>query len=1099
MSVCADYISSKNSSGIRVGGNTTFQGQTLFVGNATCAGTMDFSGAVVYSGGQQITGDTTSTGTSNFDGNATFGGTVAFDNDATHFGAEVFASTAAFETDVTHAGDDLFEGDNTFTGTTTFVGDVYGSTTSPGDDLMLTTKGYVDSVQGGRPPEYYGAVGDGLTDDTAAVQSCINNGGSILFGRGQIYRITDRLSVPANTDIDMNDSQITTNNGIDPSVYLNVDGTFIVATVGMWVVNQSNVKIRNGTLNQIHNALFMRDVHNIVLDNMKFTTVGSGINQTTSSQTSSNISITNCTIANVRAWSIYLNTVDNVNISNCIFTNWGVWCLNFGAKVNMLTMSNVDMKYDKTYATWPVPGEADPGNPGQYRLTVNWLNKLYTNSFAYADGGLDKVEHYGYMTGVTNSKIVNCNFSTPNAPVVATKFTSGWSNVSVEHCSFEQVYNALPNTTPGDPSVLYYSTIQFRDCEIDSLRFAIYANADFDHSYTGCTISGAVTMAGSPPTAPIYLGCNIRFYECEFQMTGSARFSMDNQFDGWIVFKGCRFVAPLITDHAFQYAAYCPSTYGTQYFSGAHLLFDACEFITIGTTVYCLYISNTGTEVIRYGSFEVRNCKMLTGRVCVNNVAENLVISECSIDNGTTAVGGTTTTPVYSNCKIKTNPPTFVTGTVDQQYGNNSLTVAPLYANATMSAKYDTVQSADYCANALFKTPIATTGYAIISNGMLFFNSTGFVAYAADSTTDGGNYMAVKMKIKPTWNGTPSNTGYGNIGLFSAGSIADSYNRIQLYIDNLGYVHLVVTRKDPGGIIIAAVFGLWNTVVAGTIYELEFNMDVSGGATKSFLLIDGVVLGTPLTPSDNWFNRTAGTMFQIGSDLQNRTGMQSYFSVGDLVIYNTPNHGTAGYAPGYSLPSGSNCGITYLNQYVRGLVVGNSAEINNTGVLRVYNTMDSTSTTTGAVSFSGGASVGKALYVGGALTVVGTMGNSYATLSGLATGALAGTSTTITGYCYLMNNIYHVFIDGFKGTAATTDTVDTAAGFLPVAFRPPGTSVIYNSVMVYSNGAGALGTLTLLADGSISVGLGLGGDFTQAQTCGMYPYVSTFSALTPTL
>lgn len=50
-------------------------------------------------------------------------------------------------------------------------------------------------------PQSYGAVGDGVADDTGALQACLNDGGYILFPSGSIYRITNTVNVMSNTTI----------------------------------------------------------------------------------------------------------------------------------------------------------------------------------------------------------------------------------------------------------------------------------------------------------------------------------------------------------------------------------------------------------------------------------------------------------------------------------------------------------------------------------------------------------------------------------------------------------------------------------------------------------------------------------------------------------------------------------------------------------------------------------------------------------------------------------------------------------------------------------------------------------------------------------
>lgn len=57
-------------------------------------------------------------------------------------------------------------------------------------------------------PEQFGAVGDGTTDDTAAIQAAANVGGLIIFGKGKTYKITSTVRIKKNTTFDLNGATI---------------------------------------------------------------------------------------------------------------------------------------------------------------------------------------------------------------------------------------------------------------------------------------------------------------------------------------------------------------------------------------------------------------------------------------------------------------------------------------------------------------------------------------------------------------------------------------------------------------------------------------------------------------------------------------------------------------------------------------------------------------------------------------------------------------------------------------------------------------------------------------------------------------------------
>lgn len=57
-------------------------------------------------------------------------------------------------------------------------------------------------------PEMFGAKGDGTTDDTTAIQEAFDTEKTVTFSRGKTYRISDKLTVSNNQEIDLNGATI---------------------------------------------------------------------------------------------------------------------------------------------------------------------------------------------------------------------------------------------------------------------------------------------------------------------------------------------------------------------------------------------------------------------------------------------------------------------------------------------------------------------------------------------------------------------------------------------------------------------------------------------------------------------------------------------------------------------------------------------------------------------------------------------------------------------------------------------------------------------------------------------------------------------------
>lgn len=88
----------------------------------------------------------------------------------------------------------------------------------------------------------YGAIGDGLTDDTVAIQATINaltEGGTVKFDRGKTY-VVDSLKLVSNVTIDLNGSTIKQKSNVP--IYHNI---FDIGGSGL----VKNVTIKNGKLN----------------------------------------------------------------------------------------------------------------------------------------------------------------------------------------------------------------------------------------------------------------------------------------------------------------------------------------------------------------------------------------------------------------------------------------------------------------------------------------------------------------------------------------------------------------------------------------------------------------------------------------------------------------------------------------------------------------------------------------------------------------------------------------------------------------------------------------------------------------------------------
>lgn len=185
----------------------------------------------------------------------------------------------------------------------------------------------------------FGAVGDGVADDTAAIQAAINSGkGAVIFPAGR-YRVTSNITVPANTTV------------IGSGRYDSAPSTARIEIFGC-----------NGFVIQDNAANIM--FHNICLSGSN--TVSRGISASGTLYFSVIISAVN--FFYFHDHPIFLNAVDNLRIDSCWFNqnrkqaylggSDGV-CINTlfeGGASDLSTSPDCLLEQYVSDGTWPVKG-----------------------------------------------------------------------------------------------------------------------------------------------------------------------------------------------------------------------------------------------------------------------------------------------------------------------------------------------------------------------------------------------------------------------------------------------------------------------------------------------------------------------------------------------------------------------------------------------------------------------------------------------------------------------------------------------------------------------------------------------------------------------
>lgn len=110
-------------------------------------------------------------------------------------------------------------------------------------------------------PEAYGAVGDGVVDDSSAIQNVINDKGLIVFTAGKNYKVTNTIRISKDTCIDLNGSTIISTN---KHLFFN----FLTSDVFTEYNGNGNITIKNGTI--VGGAISFAHAENVKLENVNF-------------------------------------------------------------------------------------------------------------------------------------------------------------------------------------------------------------------------------------------------------------------------------------------------------------------------------------------------------------------------------------------------------------------------------------------------------------------------------------------------------------------------------------------------------------------------------------------------------------------------------------------------------------------------------------------------------------------------------------------------------------------------------------------------------------------------------------------------------------
>jgi|APSaa5957512535_1039671.scaffolds.fasta_scaffold11882_2 hypothetical protein len=352
----------------------------------------------------------------------------------------------------------------------------------------VTTGRWIRVYSGAVNVKWFGATGDGTTDDNTAIQACLTAvSGNIVFGEGDTFITTLLLVVPNECNIDLNGSKIKFTSSVT-QYNLNVASDNVTIRNGYV---QSVVVGGTGAGNGIHNCpisvgeygsgvgfkninLTSLDIASDKVDGTALLIVGD----------SENVDINNIVFSDVAsmvaALNIHWGGIDsigtgseltthphNIKVSNIVIntistaTGAGIALSGcYDVHVNNVELANITMyglhifcgDYGFEFAT-----EANTKVHGFHNITVNNVTGTRVGYGLYIDGYKNVAPATAEKEVSRNIKISNCSFR-GNAPTTSTKHGCRIryiDDVTIEDCNFDNFYYGIANTLSS-----HYTTIK---------------------------------------------------------------------------------------------------------------------------------------------------------------------------------------------------------------------------------------------------------------------------------------------------------------------------------------------------------------------------------------------------------------------------------------------------------------------------------------------------------------------------------------------------------------------------------------------------------------------------------------------------------------
>lgn len=298
----------------------------------------------------------------------------------------------------------------------------------------------------------YGAVGDGKTDDTKAIQAALDTEKSLVGSSGAVYKITERIDIDkvGNQTIDWNGSTIITSATLNPAIDIDKK------SVNGGTTTMSNLLFEGNNL--VVRAIYMES--RVVFNNVTVQNLNQG---------------SQGTVSPAGFYARVKNDADSFGsweFNNCKITN--LVGTSKGPNSNCVVASNTDGSVNGVLWYWDVAPST--------KTTVTWNNLTVDGMWGDDGGGIFINDNVG-MKNTTSGHVFN-NSTIKNCERRALKGFS--SNMTFNNVTFEDAMPTDSNIQCGTISgLVVFGSSQRANIHFDSCTF-------IGHDYDGRVIPIAV-------------------------------------------------------------------------------------------------------------------------------------------------------------------------------------------------------------------------------------------------------------------------------------------------------------------------------------------------------------------------------------------------------------------------------------------------------------------------------------------------------------------------------------------------------------------------------------------------------------------------------